>query len=122
MKEGKKTLDEVVLLSTLDAFTIEERRLERFEAGDIIVDTCAASDSDRPYETAIQHPDYKGGLWIVVELYDTKAEARLGHYKWMALMMAGKPPDELRDVSTRAALMCDPDGLVFRRGEEGLAP
>ena len=78
----------------------EERALDHYEKGDIIVDTCLVTDSHKPYETGICHPKYNVGDWVIVELYDTKEEAQVGHDKWVKKMTAKKLPSKLKDVST----------------------
>ena len=64
----------------------EERKVANYSEGKLVVDTCAVTDSSKPYETGITHPDYKDGDWIVVELYDTKEQALEGHDKWVKKM------------------------------------
>ena len=86
----------------------EERKVDRYETEDLIVDTCAVNDSAEPYETAIEHPAYNNGKWVVVEMYDSKEEAQRGHDKWVKLMTAKELPTELKDVSTaEIANLCD---------------
>ena len=77
----------------------EQRVVARYEKDNLIVDTCLVTDSDQPYETGIRHPDYNEGLWIIVEMYETKEDAQKGHDKWVALMTA-KLPEKLYDVGT----------------------
>ena len=79
----------------------------RFELPDVfgraglIVDTCGGiNDSDHTYETAIAHPDYNDGKWIIVEEYHTKEDAQIGHEKWVKAMTADSLPAQIRDVST----------------------
>jgi hypothetical protein len=79
----------------------EQRKVANFkDENGLTVDTAAVTDSDKPYETGIQHPAYNDGSWVIVELYYTKAEAKIGHDKWVAFMTAEKLPDQLLDVST----------------------
>jgi len=78
----------------------EERKVDRFEKDKLIVDTCAASDSEKPYETGISHPLYKEGKWVIVEEYDTKEEAKKGHKKWVKIMTAENLPEYIEDVSS----------------------
>jgi hypothetical protein len=86
----------------------EGRKVNHYEQGELIVDTCAVSDADKDYETAVVHPKYNGGEWIVVELYDTKKEAQIGHVRWVKKMTAKKLPVKLTDVSTaEVAEICD---------------
>lgn len=80
----------------------QERAVARFEAegGDLIVDTCAVTDSSRPFETGVKHPRYNDGAWVIVELYDTREEAQAGHQRWVETMTRPELPPSLLDVST----------------------
>ncbi len=77
-----------------------ERKVSRYEKNGLTVDTCAVTDSDKPFETAIQHKKYNDNKWIIVELYSTKAKSKIGHKKWVKQMTNKKLPFELKDVST----------------------
>lgn len=86
----------------------KERKVANYEKDGLIIDTCLVTDSDKPYETGIIHPNYNGGDWIIVELYNTKKEARVGHNRWVKKMTAKKLPTKLKDVSTsETAKLCD---------------
>ena len=86
----------------------EERKVERFEAEDLIIDTAAVTDSTKPFETAIKSPLYNDNKWVIVELYDTKEEAIAGHKKWVSIMTSNILPKELKDVSiSGVAELCD---------------
>jgi len=78
----------------------EERKVDRYEGEGLMVSTAAVNDSTKPYETAVKHIDYKDDKHIIVELYDTKEEAKAGHDKWVGVMTAKTLPVELIDVST----------------------
>lgn len=79
----------------------EQCKVDNYEGEDgLVIDTCAVSDSEKPYETGVCHPAYNGGDWIIVELYDTKKEAQIGHMKWEKLMTADTLPENLTDVSS----------------------
>lgn len=80
----------------------EDRKVDRYHEGDLFVDTCAVSDSTKPFETGIEHPGYNNGNMVIVELYDTKEEAQKGHDKWLDLML-NNPPTVLHNVSTCAS-------------------
>ena len=68
-----------------------------------VVDTCRVTDNkSKPFETAVRHERYNGGLMVIVEEYTTKELAQVGHDKWVTLMSAVKLPDSLTDVSTCA--------------------
>jgi spermidine/putrescine-binding protein len=78
----------------------EDRKVDRFEDENLIVDTAEVTDSDQKYETAVQHPQYNEGEWIIVECYDTKEQAQEGHDKWVKKMTKEELPHQLKDVST----------------------
>lgn len=94
----------------------DSRKVDRYEDGDLVVSTARVTDSDKPYETAVMHPLYNDGKFVIVELYDTEDEARNGHEHWVRTMTQDELPDELRDVSTASivslskALGYDPTG------------
>jgi len=94
----------------------EQRKVDRFEKGELTVDTCSVSDSDKPYETAIEHPRYNAGKWVIVELYDTREEAEVGHKKWVKKMTSKKLPTGLKDISTaEIAKLADILGTDWRK-------
>jgi hypothetical protein len=72
----------------------DERVVDRYEGDDLVVDTCAVTDSSRAFETGIKSPRYHDGSWVIVESYDTKEDAQAGHDKWVGLMTQS-PPDYL---------------------------
>jgi len=78
----------------------EQRKVDNYTNGDIQVDTVAVNDSEHPFETGITHPRYKDGEWIIVETYDTKKDAQVGHLRWVKIMTDGNLPRTLRDTST----------------------
>jgi hypothetical protein len=85
--------------------TYDQRKIDRYETDDLLVDTCAVSDSAQPYETAVAHPKYNDGKIVIVEMYESAALAQVGHDKWVATMTAETLPDNLRDVSTAGIAM-----------------
>jgi len=81
------------------AFNYESRKVANTVIGGATIDTAAVTDSARPYETGIAHPDYNGGSWIIVELYDSKEQAELGHAKWVKIFSRKRLPPHLIDVN-----------------------
>lgn len=67
-----------------------QRKIANDEVDGGVVDTCAVTDSAKPFETGIAHPAYNDGEWVIVELYDTREEAEEGHRKWVKVM-EGRP-------------------------------
>ena len=80
----------------------EERKIDTYRQDGLFVDTCRVSDSSKPYETAVCHPAYNDDKLVIVELYDTIKEAKIGHEKWVDKMLHN-PPQQLIDVSTATA-------------------
>ncbi len=80
-------------LNDLDDY--EERKVARYEKDDLMVDTARVSDGVKPFETAIEHPNYNGGEMVIVENYDTIKQAKSGHKKWVELMTSFPLPTEL---------------------------
>ena len=80
--------------------TSETRKVARYKDRSLIIDTVAVTDSDQPFETAVMHPAYNDGDWIVVEEHGTKEEAQKGHNRWVQRMTSDRLPDQLVDVST----------------------
>ena len=90
------------IFNFLSADPYEERKVDNTIVNLAEIDTVAINDSNKPFETAIKHPNYNNNEWIVVEMYDTKEEAQIGHNKWVVLFRE-KLPDKLVDVSTSMA-------------------
>jgi hypothetical protein len=76
----------------------KERKVKNTEINNAVIDTCAITDSSKPFETGICHPNYNSGRWIIVELYDTKEEAEEGHDRWVEVFSSSLP-SKLVDVS-----------------------
>jgi len=77
----------------------EQRKVDNYKDGELVIDTCSVNDSDEPFETGICHPKYNDGKWVIVEMYSNKKEAKLGHKRWIKTM-TNSLPKELKDVST----------------------
>lgn len=60
----------------------------RSKAGEAVVSTRRLNVT---FETAVSHPYFNRGLWIVVEMYDTGAEAEAGHDRWVSKLTARVP-------------------------------
>ena len=99
----------------------EERKVERFEEGDLVIDTAAVNDSNYPYETAIKHPFYNEGKWVIVQTYNSKEEAIIGHKEWVVRMTSNALPHELTDVAENfASKLCDIFGDDWRKNKGGV--
>lgn len=97
-------MDALGLFSFMGMFgNYEQRKVDRYESPGIdglMVDTCAVTDSTWSYETAVMHPAYNDGKWVIVEGYETKEKAQTGHKRWVKKMTSKRLPKTLRDVST----------------------
>lgn len=101
----------------------DSRKVDRYEGGEgFFISTAYVCDSDKPYETAVAHPEYADGKIIIVECYDTKSEAQKGHDRWVKKMASEELPEELVDVSKSALTeflrAIDPASLTFKRQVE----
>jgi hypothetical protein len=76
----------------------EERKIGRYETDDLIVSTAMVTDSDAPYETAVSHPNYNDGKFVIVQNYHSRDDAEAGHEHWVDVMTAIVLPESLRDV------------------------
>lgn len=76
----------------------ESRKVDRYEGENLVIDTCLVTDDpDYPYETAVSHPEYNNGEWVIVEQYLSKEDAKTGHNKWVEIM-TNSLPDELINI------------------------
>lgn len=74
----------------------EIRKVRRNDYPWGMISTCYVNDGAKDYETAVQHDRY-GKQMVIVENYDTKEAAQLGHEKWVKTMTAKKLPTKLVD-------------------------
>lgn len=103
----------------MDMFgTYEQRKVGCYEdtKGKKLVSTVAVTDSTFPYETAIQHPEYNNGALVIVENYETKGDAEIGHKRWVGIMKSDELPDPLMDTGqSKVSQMCDLGGEAWRK-------
>lgn len=78
-----------------DFGTYESRKVARDEFDWGFISTAAVSDGSRPYETAVE----KNGYMVIVEAYDTKEQAHMGHLEWLIKMTDPNGPPKLKDCS-----------------------
>ena len=103
----------------------EERKVALYQDGDFVVDTCAVNDGAYLYETAVKHPAYNGGKWVIVEAYDSQEEALAGHGRWVVTMTGAELPDKLVDCDNsdicqlEAAICGDAWETEFMKEVEG---
>lgn len=77
----------------------QSRKVDRYEKHGLIVSTARVNDGEMTYETAISHPDYKGGDFIIVGKYNTVDDALNGHNKWVNVMTSDKLPEYLENCN-----------------------
>lgn len=99
----------------------EDRVIDLLEQKNLRVSTAAINDSKWSYETAVCHVDFNNNEWIIVENYDTKADAVKGHKRWCKRMTGKKLPDMLQDVSGAEIkgfidMLDVSDGIFWRKG------
>lgn len=102
MKEPLDLISSVINMAKPggDLFNYEERKVARHEFGSLIIDTCWANDCNW-YETAVGHPSYNNGEWVIVEQYGEDLEAaKQGHVHWVKIMTAKDLPTQLEDIDT----------------------
>jgi len=75
----------------------ESRQVDRHEIDGMIIDTARVSDGLHPFETAVSHPRYNYGNWVIVESYTNIKEANRGHDKWVKIMTSEELPASLKD-------------------------
>lgn len=77
----------------------EDRKIDRYEDGELTISTAEVYDSEAPYETAVKYPNYNGGKFVIVANYYSREDAEAGHQKWVEIMTNPVLPESLRDVS-----------------------
>ena len=77
--------------------TYESRKVARSEFDWGYISTVSVTDGDHPYETAVAHKSYNDGELVIVQAYDTKADAEVGHTEWVGRMTADQLPEQLVD-------------------------
>jgi hypothetical protein len=97
----------------------EGRKVGRFDADWGFISTAEVNDGELPYETAVAHNAYRdGGDMVIVEAYDTREGAVLGHERWVKKMTAKNLPKQLVDCcNAEIAQLATMDGkpLVYKR-------
>ncbi len=80
-----------------DVGNYDERVVARYEVEDLVIDTARVSDGRQPYETAVRHPSYNSGDWVIVEGYTTERDSAIGHNRWVKAMTTLPLPTVLTD-------------------------
>ena len=79
----------------------EQRKVSNTVINNVEIDTVLVTDSSKDYETGICSSLYNGNKWVIVELYNTKEQAVIGHNNWVKKFSNKKRfPKFLEDVST----------------------
>lgn len=76
----------------------DNRVVGRFDKGKLSVSTAWVNDGLKEFETAIMHPAYNDGQWVIVESYESTEEAKAGHDRWVTKMTTKPLPEELTDI------------------------
>ena len=94
----------------------EDRKVARYNAGELCIDTVRVTDAIVPFETGIQHPGFNDNKWVIVAEYVTFEAALAGHKSWVEIMTTPPLPRVLRDVSSaaNACLLDETDGTGWR--------
>jgi hypothetical protein len=76
-------------------FTYKDRKVDRFEHTDGIsfISTAKVTDSRDPYETGICYKPW-GQRVIVVQTYSSIEDAKIGHQRYVELMLSSQLPKE----------------------------
>lgn len=97
----------------------DDRMIGRFddERTDMFISTAEVNDGRQPFETAVAHPDYRPvDTMVIVEAYDNKALALIGHENWIKRMTVEPLPEVLTDCqNSEISQMIRKDSLVFPR-------
>ena len=101
-------------------FPSNSEPIGRFKKGKILISTSYVDDTHK-FETGVVHPEFDPHRCIIVQEYENKRRAILGHKKWCQIMTTNPLPKHLIDVSTSfCAIMQDKtEGRawrVFKRG------
>ena len=76
----------VLAMATESPEEFAKRQVRKNTIVDCIISTVNVTEGKRPFETAISHPNYNGGDWMVIEAYDKRKTALSGHKKWVNLI------------------------------------
>ena len=92
----------------------EDRKVALHEDEELAISTALVIGCEKPYETAVGHPDYNGGEWVIVEKYNTKEQAQRGHDRWVERMTREPLPFQLVDCqNSQASKLCALVGNVI---------
>jgi len=98
------------------AGTYEDRKVSLYNEGGVVVSTAMVNDGDHPFETAIKHPDYNDGAFVIVEAYDSLSDAHEGHENWVTIMTAEPLPEFLQDCqNSKVSQFLAPEDMKFPR-------
>lgn len=80
----------------------KDRKIANDTINEVMIDTVEVNDNyEFPYETGVCSKFYNNNKWVIVEQYQTKEQAEIGHSKWLKQFTnKDKMPQTLKDVST----------------------
>lgn len=98
----------------------DERKVDRYKNDTLTIDTAYVSDGTKPFETAVAHPSYNERKWVIVESYDNKDEAQIGHDRWVRIMTTDPPTVLVDCCNAEIGVLCQSIGstIVFEKGEK----
>jgi hypothetical protein len=100
--------------------TYDTRKVARTEydvpGGQVIISTAKVTDGKLSYETAVSHPLYNSGKWIILQAYSQKAQAEAGHQKWVA-ELESDPPILVEVSNCFLSELAETEGRVHPRAE-----
>lgn len=73
----------------------KDRKVLNTKVKNWCVDTCYTPDTGL-FETGIESPNFNNGAWVIVDEYETKAEAIKRHKEWIKFMKTN--PKKLTDI------------------------
>ena len=84
------------------------------------VSTAMVSDGAQPYETAVLHSNYAEAddlsvtrKMVIVEGYESAAEAKVGHAKWLDTMVNTEPDKLIECGNAKIASLAKAMGISF---------
>ena len=89
-----------------------EDKVNRTEFDEKIIDTCFTYDNG--FETAVSHPQFYDGKWIIVEYYDDKESAAKGHNKWVEFIKEDKF-DKIKCIDKYLVDLSDNKEIFYQR-------
>lgn len=70
-----------------------DRKVDRYDDpnSNLFISTAEVNDGNQPFETAICSEFYNDNNHVIVEAYNTREQAQIGHDKWVRIMTTTEP-------------------------------